>query len=68
MAKKLRDCETCGGTGWQWLLRSWFPADGMRRSRCGICSGTGKSNYRHWMRDFVAHQAAWRAERDQSNG
>jgi hypothetical protein len=27
-------------------MRSAFIADGYRRERCGICSGTGESSYR----------------------
>lgn len=46
MMRPLGDCRTCGGTGWQWLLRTWFRGDGYRKSRCGVCGGTGKSNYR----------------------
>lgn len=38
-------CKTCGGTGSQLLLVSMFMADGLRRERCGICSGGGQSSY-----------------------
>lgn len=43
---KVKTCMTCGGTGWQLIDRSWFRSDGMSRIRCGICAGSGKSNYR----------------------
>lgn len=51
-----RVCATCGGTGWQILDRSWFPADGFYRAKCGICEGTGRSNYRDDPK-FVKEQA-----------
>lgn len=46
MSKALRDCVQCEGTGRVVLLRSWFTSDGFRFGTCGICSGTGKSNFR----------------------
>jgi DnaJ-class molecular chaperone len=55
-----KPCRTCGGTGWQWLNRSWFKTDGLRRARCGICAGTGVSSY-PGDPDFVKSQAARRA-------
>jgi DnaJ-class molecular chaperone len=51
-----KQCTTCGGTGWQWLDRSWFPADGMHRVRCHICAGTGQSAYRN-LASVVAEQS-----------
>lgn len=40
-------CRLCEGTGWLYLMNSWFPKhSGYRRSRCGVCKGTGKSSYR----------------------
>lgn len=43
---KLTKCANCAGDGFVVLMRSWFPADGFRRSKCGICGGTGFSSYR----------------------
>ena len=40
-----KDCLQCEGTGKVVLARSWFVSDGFRFGKCGICSGTGKSNY-----------------------
>lgn len=37
-----RECQQCGGTGWLWLMRSMFTADGHRRERCGLCGGSGR--------------------------
>ncbi len=45
--RKMPLCTTCGGTGWQWLNRSWFKTDGYYRGRCGICGGTGHSSYQN---------------------
>lgn len=56
-AKAVRDCEPCGGTGWQWLNRSWLTADGYHRERCGICGGSGKSDYRYADARFIREQA-----------
>jgi hypothetical protein len=42
-----KDCMTCGGTGRQILNVSHFTADGVRPVCCGICGGTGKSDYHH---------------------
>lgn len=56
-----QSCVTCGGTGWQWLMRSWFLQDGYYRTRCGICSGSGVSGYRGDPK-FSRWQAARRAE------
>lgn len=39
-------CEVCGGTGLILTMRSWFPADGYSRQRCGICQGTRTSSFR----------------------
>ena len=39
-------CKMCEGTGWQYLLKTWFHVDGYRKERCGICAGTGISNYK----------------------
>lgn len=41
-----RRCANCDGTGKLVLMKSWFPSDGYRRERCGICGGTGRSAYR----------------------
>lgn len=41
----LSKCRTCDGTGTVFLMNSWFIRDGLCRSRCGICSGTGLSDY-----------------------
>lgn len=57
--KWTRDCEVCGGTGKLTLMRSWFHSDGYRRERCGICHGTGKSNYRN--PPYAKEQAEMRA-------
>lgn len=40
------DCRLCEGAGYLYLMNSWFSSDGYRRSRCGICGGSGKSNYK----------------------
>lgn len=45
MPKTPKKCATCGGTGSILSHRSWFTADGFKRSRCPICSGTGLSSY-----------------------
>lgn len=47
-------CSLCGGTGTLILAKSWFPLDGYRRERCGICAGSGVSAYRC--------DAAWAAQ------
>lgn len=60
--KTLKDCMTCGGTGWQILNRSHYTADGYRREKCGICGGSGKSDYHHHATDFVRMQRERRAE------
>jgi DnaJ-class molecular chaperone len=59
-AWKLPACASCGGTGEQWLMNSWFPEDGYRRARCGICTGAGKSDYRDDA-EFCRRQAERRA-------
>jgi hypothetical protein len=38
-------CRTCGGTGRIYCAKSWFPADGYTKERCGVCGGTGESLY-----------------------
>ena len=43
---KSKTCVSCAGTGWWYLDRSWFPADGYRRVHCHICKGSGESAYR----------------------
>ena len=48
-----RDCKLCEGTGFLYLMNSWFHHGGYRRSRCGLCAGTGKSNYNP-SADYVA--------------
>lgn len=54
MAKAPKQCGACGGTGRIICLNSMFMADGLRKERCGICDGTGYSDYRndaeymHW--------------------
>jgi hypothetical protein len=58
---KEKACMTCGGTGWQWLNKSWLKQDGYRRERCGICGGTGISSYHHYDSDFVRRQRERRA-------
>ena len=45
-ADKTPKCHICDGSGRLVLMNSWFPADGYRRERCGICGGTGVSAYR----------------------
>lgn len=54
-------CDTCGGTGWQILNRSAFASDGYRRTRCGICAGSGESDFHHHDRPFVNEQARRRS-------
>ncbi|MGV6875947.1 hypothetical protein ACUSIJ_25085 [Pseudochelatococcus sp. B33] len=41
--KEIPECPFCGGTGWWWLRRSIFTADGFRKERCHTCHGSGKS-------------------------
>lgn len=56
----MKKCVQCGGTGWLWLSKGWITADGLRRERCGLCGGTGKSDYRspdRGFNDFVRLQA-----------
>lgn len=53
-AKLKTGCKLCGGTGRLVLAKSWVRADGFRRTRCGICKGTGSSSYRpdpQWVRE-----------------
>lgn len=38
-------CKLCEGTGKLVLARSWFTSDGFRFGKCGVCSGTGISDY-----------------------
>ena len=59
--RPIPDCQTCGGTGWQLLMNSWFKSDGLRRERCGICAGSGKNAYRDDPA-FIRRQAEWRRE------
>lgn len=56
----MKTCETCGGTGQQIYLRSWFIQDGLRKERCDLCGGTGESGYRHHDHDWVKKQARFR--------
>lgn len=60
MPKKSQKCMTCGGTGWQWLNRSWYTVDGKYKIRCGVCSGTGESDYHNTDAAFVRAQKAAR--------
>lgn len=39
------NCANCDGEKTIVLLNSIFLSDGFRRERCGICAGTGISNY-----------------------
>lgn len=61
----VRSCRLCDGTGKIVLMKSWFKADGYRRERCGICSGTGQSSYicspdyNREQRELRARYAAW---------
>lgn len=55
-------CRTCGGTGAILSHRSWFPADGFSRDKCGICGGTGQSSYRDDP-EYIAFQKTARAAR-----
>lgn len=55
MTRATRDCAMCQGSGKLVLMRSWFTSDGFRFGKCGVCSGTGKSNYRP-APEFVASQ------------
>lgn len=41
-----RKCAYCDGNGTVPLMNSWFLSDGLRQGRCGICRGTGISDYR----------------------
>lgn len=59
MAKE-KQCMTCGGTGWQWLQNSWYAGD-VRKERCHICSGTGKSDHHETDSKFVRNQRELRA-------
>lgn len=61
-----RSCMTCGGTGWQWLDNSWLKQDGQRREQCGICGGSGKSNFHNYDYAFVKLQTARRLQHSQS--
>lgn len=60
-------CRTCGGTGKIFTANSWFPADGYRRTQCGICAGSGFSNY-HDDPEYVRWQAERRALTGDTNG
>lgn len=46
LIEKRPTCRTCGGTGRIICMNSWFPSDGYRKERCGICGGTGISSYK----------------------
>lgn len=57
-------CVLCDGTGKLVLRRSWFPADGYGTERCGICRGSGHSDYNpgnDWVREQEQLRAAARA-------
>lgn len=51
-------CRLCGGTGYLWLMRSWFLADGLTRTECPICSGDGQTEDNDCL---DAHSVAWQA-------
>lgn len=44
-AKTKAKCANCGGTGQFVLMKSWFLSDGFRKTRCGICAGSGFSSF-----------------------
>lgn len=68
MTATRKECRTCGGTGWQHLMKSWFATDGLRRAVCGICGGSGVSSYQDDP-EFVRGQAKLRAmAKETSNG
>ena len=62
-----RACEWCEGKGSVPLMKSWFLADGFRRNRCGVCSGTGINppgfhadrEHRAFLAHADEHIAAW---------
>lgn len=56
----VRVCALCAGTGHQFVMRSWFTADGVNRIRCAICAGSGISEYRP-AAGYVASQRRLRA-------
>ena len=66
MRKEPKSCMTCGGTGWQWLDNSWMSDDGQRREQCGICGGSGVSDYHNSDALFVRRQAKHRGDRSRS--
>jgi hypothetical protein len=55
-----RQCATCAGTGRIYSHNSWFVSDRFYGQRCGICGGSGKSDYRNDP-DYVRFQKAARA-------
>lgn len=69
MERTPKPCALCGGSGWLHLLNSWFRSDGFRRERCGICAGTGKSDYRpdaEWIRKQAEFRAAAKGEKNEA--
>lgn len=56
----MRNCRQCDGTGKVFAARSWFTADGYSLIRCGVCVGTGKSNFQPDP-SYAAKQALLRA-------
>lgn len=55
--RRLARCRMCDGSGWIWLMNSWFTADGVRKKRCHLCGGTGKTDHNDALSPgVVAHQ------------
>jgi len=63
MIRATKQCKTCGGTGLVYEAKTWFTADGYRRSRCGICKGSGESEYQP-----NSDYARWQKERREDAG
>lgn len=51
-----KPCIICGGTGQQWLYRTWFTKDGFKRVKCNPCGGTGRSAGHYGDGEFVKLQ------------
>ncbi len=62
MRDEKQTCETCGGTGKIYCLNGWLVSDGYRREQCGICGGTGVSDFRDSDRKYVRWQKERRSE------